>query len=197
MRPEDILPVLLFAEQVDSNHRTQSKEERDVDIASHVSSAGEYREESQQVGCEDEEEHCEQVGSERLEVFLADCSLDNIVVDSHDEHFHQTDKSSRSLALLVFVLIPTSAREEDSDEHEHNNPYLCYGLCYAQVERSYACAVGHLLVDLAMMRCIEEVVGRQILRSTQRPVACSRTAYDYGQWYAEVLSLVRSDMPLV
>ena len=35
-RPEDVLPILFIAEEVDGNHRTEGKEERDVDVSCHI-----------------------------------------------------------------------------------------------------------------------------------------------------------------
>ena len=44
--PEDFLPVLLVAEEVDGQHGAQRQEERDVDVTRHVGSTREYRQQS-------------------------------------------------------------------------------------------------------------------------------------------------------
>ena len=48
--PQNLLPVLLVAEEVDGQHGAQCQEERDVDITRHIRTAGEYGQQAQQVG---------------------------------------------------------------------------------------------------------------------------------------------------
>ena len=43
IRPENILPVLLVAEEVYGHHRAESQEERDVDVSRYVGTTGEDR----------------------------------------------------------------------------------------------------------------------------------------------------------
>ena len=108
MRPEDVFPILLVAEEVDGNHGADGKEERHVDVARNVGATREYRKQTENVCREDEEEHREQVWCERLEVLLAYRRLDHVVIDGHDEHLHHSDKSARSLTSLVLALVPAS-----------------------------------------------------------------------------------------
>ena len=55
--PEYLLPVLLVTVEVNGNHRTDGKEERDVDVTRHVTATREDWEQSHKVCGKDEEEH--------------------------------------------------------------------------------------------------------------------------------------------
>ena len=197
MGPEDVFPILLVAEEVDGNHGADGKEERHVDVARNVGATREYRKQTENVCREDEEEHREQIRSERLEVLLAYRRLDHIVVDGHDEHLHHSDKSARSLTSLVLTLVPASARKEHSNQNEHYYPYLCHGLRDAQVERTHLRTIRHFLVDLAVMLCVEVIVLRQTALCTERPLSGIGASDDYRQRNAQALALVGSYVPLV
>ena len=46
VRPEDVLPILLVAKQVDGQKRAERQEEGDVDIARYIRTTREYRQQS-------------------------------------------------------------------------------------------------------------------------------------------------------
>ena len=57
LRPEDFLPVLLVAKEIDCQHRADGKEEGHVDVTRNVGATGEHWQKTNEVGGQDEEEH--------------------------------------------------------------------------------------------------------------------------------------------
>ena len=130
-------------------------------------------------------------------MLLSHRRTNQVVVDSHHEHFHRTDESSGSLTFLVSFLIPSCAREENGNHHKDNDPYLRHSLGDAEVDRSHLSSVSHLLVDLAVMGSIEEEWSGQTVSCADMPFAGLRAAHDNGQRNADVLTLVCGYVPLV
>ena len=184
--PEDFLPVFLVAEDVDQEHRAEGEEERDVDVARHVGSTGEDGQQTEQIGHEDEEEDGEQIRGIPLIMLLTDAGLDHVVVDIHHEHLHRTHKSLGSLAGGIVLLVPPRHAEEHGYQDDGHNPDLAHRLGDAQVERALGGAVGHLLVDFAMVRLVEEEVAGQRLLRAERPFSRGTASQDDGQRNAHI-----------
>ena len=204
--PEDFLPVLFVAEDVDEKHRADGEEERDVDVTRHVSAAREDGEESEDVRRENEEEDREEIRGKLLVMFLADASADDAVMDSHGEHLHHSYESAGCFALLVALTIPSSAREEYGEHDEDYNPNLDGRLGEAQVEGALSGAVAEVLENLAvgLFVEVEALVVLAFLgcffngfNGGEEPLARVAATQDDGQGNADVLSLVRSNVPFV
>lgn len=93
LRPEDILPVSLCSGEVCDEERGHTKEECTGDIAGEISSTRWERNDTHQIGQEDEEEAGEQPRS-ILRCLVTHTGLDYIVVDIHDKHVHQSGESA-------------------------------------------------------------------------------------------------------
>ena len=194
--PEDFLPVLFVGKDIDSQHRAECQEERDVDIASHVGTCREDGNQANQVGGQDKEEHGEQIGRIGLVVLLADGRLNQIVMDHHHHHLYGSHKSLGRFAMGIVALIPAGTRQEDGDEHDDYNPYLGNGLGDAQVYGAHLFA-SYTLIDLAMMLFTEEEGLWQSVGCAEMPLACILAPDDDGQGHTEMLAFVRGDMPLI
>ena len=133
IRPEDLLPVLLVAEQVDGQHRTECQKERDVDVARHIGTTREDRQQPKHIGDEDEEEGRQQVRCVGTVVLFADGVLDEVVVDRHHQHLHHAYESLRHILGGVVLLVPTGTAEEDTQHDDHDNPYLQHTLGDADI----------------------------------------------------------------
>ena len=101
--PEDVFPIRLGAEQVDCQKCADGQYHGDGNVSRNVGTTGEEGHQAHQVVDEDKEESCQQVGS-KLFVFGAYTAFDDIVIDHHDEHFHQSDKAIRDIRRQVAVL---------------------------------------------------------------------------------------------
>ncbi len=110
IRPENLFPIFLVAEQVDGQHRAYGKEERYVDVSRHIRTAGEYRNESYQITCEDKEEHRKQIRGIPTVMLFADRSLYDIVVYRHHQHLHHSHKTTRGCAFCVALPVPPCTR---------------------------------------------------------------------------------------
>ena len=118
-------------------------------------------------------------------------------MNRHHNHLHSADETSRCLVLHVVFLIPAGAREEDSDQHEHHNPDLEHTLCDTQIEGAHLTAVSHTLVDLPVVLFAEEEAIGQTVSRTEMPLTGILTTDDDRQRNAQMLSLVRGDVPLI
>ena len=95
------------------------------------------------------------------------------------------------------LLIPAGTGEEDDDEHGHHDPDLQHTLRDAQVEGALLTAVGHTLIDLPMVLFAEEETIGQTVSRTEMPFSGVPATDDDRQGNAEMLTLVRGDVPLV
>ena len=199
LRPENLLPVLLVGKQVDGKHRTYSQEEGDVDVTSNVCASWEYRNQSDEITGEYEEEHREQIRSIRFVMLLTYRRLDEVIMYRHHYHLHSTYKSLWSLALCVVVLIPAGTAKEHCYEYGHHNPDLQHTLGDAEVKWANLLA-SHALIYLAVMLLAEEELIGQTVSGTEEPLLSgiiTRTTKDDGQRNADVMALVAGDMPFV
>ena len=195
--PEDFLPIFPVSEQIDGEEGAEREEERDVDVARHVGSARKNRYQTHEIRHQDEEKHREQIRRIAFVVLLADGFLDDVVVNHHHEHFHGSHEASRGGVLLRATLVPTGTTEENHQQNGHHNPNLQHIARDAQVERSHRAAVGHSLVNLAVGLFIEEKAVGQRVMGAKVPFSRLFAADDDGQGNAQVLALVRGDMPFV
>ena len=204
--PEDLLPVLLVAEQVDGQHRTECQEERDVDVARHIGTTREDGQQTQHIGDEDEEEGRQQVGCIGTVVLLADGVLDEVVVDRHHQHLHHTYETLRHILGGVMLLVPTGTAEEDTQHDDHDDPYLQHTLGDADIPRTHTRAVGKPFVDLAVLLLVE--VEAHIVLSLFHRLLDARTAEDvplsggfapddHRQRNADMLAADGGDVPLI
>ena len=194
--PENLLPVFLIGEDIDGKHRTQRQEEGDVDISRHVSAAGDYRNQADEVTRQDEEEHRQQIGCIRFVMLLADRRLDQVVMDRHHNHLHRSDETSGSLALHVVLLIPAGTAEEDDNEDDHHNPDLKHTLRNAQIKGTHF-LTAYLLIDLPVMLFTEEEALGKTVSRTEMPLSGILTTDDDGQRDAQMLALVGGNVPLI
>ena len=199
LRPEDLLPVLLVGEDVDGQHCTQGQEEGDVDVTRHVGTTWEYRDQSDEVTRQDEEEHRQQIGCIRPVMLLSYRRHDQVVVDRHHDHLHETNETTRGSILHVVLLIPAGTAEEDDDEHGHHNPDLQHALRDTQVKGTNLFA-AYLLIDLTVMLFAEEELFGQTVSGAEEPLLSwiiTRTTDDDRQRDAQVLALIGGDVPLI
>ena len=63
----------------------------------------------------DEKERCQQIGRE-LPVVGSDTTLDDVVVHHHDEHLHESDKSSRCFGSLRTFPVPMCHTQHDNEQ---------------------------------------------------------------------------------
>ena len=114
-------------------------------------------------------------------MLLANRRLYEVVVNHHDKHLHKSHKATWCLALLVVFLVPLGTREEHHNKDDYHNPYLRYRLRNTQVEWTYRCAVGHLLIYLSVMLLVEvEALGKTVSR-TEMPLPGILAADNDGQ----------------
>ena len=92
-------------EDIDCKERADRQHHRDSDISRHVRTSGEERNQSHHVIDKDEKERCQQIRC-KLPVVGSYTTLDNIVVHHHDEHLHESDKSSRRFRSLRTFSVP-------------------------------------------------------------------------------------------
>ena len=114
----------------------------------------------------------------------------------HHDHLHRTNKSFRRLTFRIVLLIPTGTTEKDDDQHGHHDPYLQYTLRNAQVDGAYI-FVSYRLIDFAMMFFTEVKGLRKTVSRTEGPLTSILTTDNDRQRYAQMLTLIGGDVPLV
>ena len=188
---------IISSKEVDGQERTEGQEERDVDVTRYVSTTWEDGQQSYEVGKQDEEEYRQQIRSIGLVVLLADRRLDDVVVNHHHKHLYSPHESAGRITLLVVLLIPLGTGEEYHQQEGNHNPYLQHITCNAQVQRTFYRAVGHSLIHLAMCLFVKEEAIGQTMFCAEVPSTRVRTPEDNRQRNAQMLTLVRSNVPLV
>ncbi len=202
-RPEDFFPVFLVAEEVHEEERAEGEEERDVDVARDVCASGEDGDEPQKIRDEDEEEGGEEIRRVATVVLLADGGSDEVVVDAHDEHLHETDEAFGCFARGFTSAIPTCGTYEYERHEDYDNPYLHHVLRDAEIPRAHIFTVCQVLVDFPVLGFVEEeaVVGAigafMEAGGTEHLPSALVPFYDDGKGYGDVVSVPRGDMPLI
>ena len=102
-------------EDIDCKERADRQHHRDSDISRHIRASGEERNQSHHVIDKDEKERCQQIWRE-LPVVRSDTTLDDIVVHHHDEHLHESDKSSRCFGSLRTFPVPMCHTQHDNEQ---------------------------------------------------------------------------------
>lgn len=146
LRPEDVFPIGLVSEDVDDEQHTEGEEKRDRDIARYVGSAWENRNQPHQVGDENEEEGRQQKRRIGFAMLFADAGLDEVVIDHHDKHLHQSNESLWGIVAAIAAAIPAGCTKEDDEHQEGDNPNLQHVFRDGQIKRTHFLAVVEFFI---------------------------------------------------
>ena len=112
VRPENVLVIVLVAEQVDGEESEQRQGEGHGDVAGDVGSARKERDDAEEVVDKNEEKGRQQIGAVAL-VIRPHTGFDDVIFDHHHQHFHQTGKAARRLFAGIMPAIPADAKEHE------------------------------------------------------------------------------------
>ena len=201
--PENLLPVVLVAEDVDGKERADGKEERDGDVSRQVGPAGEEGDDAHQVVDEDEEEGRQQVGRVTVGI-LPYGILDDVVVNHHHQHLHQSHDARRYFPQHIVVAVPARASQHEPHEQQAGDDEREDILGDADVKRLQERAVGQHLHDFALvllsaLRDAEALVGLPFGNVVRREDVPTRllAPHDDGQMDGNGLAFDGGDVPLV
>ena len=111
--PEDLRPIRSRTVDVGDHEGEECQRHGDCDVAGQV---GRARDESAQVGEEDEEEGCEQIGRIAIDI-LRNVGFDDVIVDEAHQHLNRSDQSALgSLGLGILALVPIGTMNQHPDE---------------------------------------------------------------------------------
>ena len=110
VRPEDVLPILLCTGEIGDKERRNTKEACACDVARKITSSRWERNDTHQIGKEDKEETGQQPWCVLRRLFSHAC-LDDIVVDVHYEHVHQSRESLWSRVANLMALAPACRKQ--------------------------------------------------------------------------------------
>ena len=103
---------MLRSENVDRQKRAYGKYHCDSNISRHIRTSGKERDQSHHIIDKDEKECRQQIGG-KFPVIRTDTAFNNVVIHHHNEHFHESDKSSRSFGSLRTFSVPVRHTQDD------------------------------------------------------------------------------------
>ncbi len=203
VRPKNVLPVMLVAEQVDNEECEERQHKRHSDVASDVRSSREERDDSHQVVDEYEEERCQQV--RRVpSVVRSYTALDNIVLNHGDKHLHQAYTAFGSLLTGIVPSVPPGGSKHDEQQQRAIDHQTGHVLGDGKVPRPYLhavrCTFDNLVLVLASRRSdVEPLILSvlQMLRTEDMDTVPGFAHNDHRQRNADRMAIHGGDVPLI
>ena len=202
---------MLVAKGIHKEERQQGQHDGDAEVARHVGAEREERNQAEQVGEEDEEEHRQEIRRELVHFLFGDVGTDDAVEYHVGEPFHQTLVFG-GLGHGVFLVHLGGRYEEGQQEDAHQEDAEGV-LGERDVERPREAAVGFHLHQLAWIffgvdgRNIETgavmLIGlpflqlADVFRREAMPAAAVLAFHDDGQPHAYRLALDLRDVEAI
>ena len=124
---------MLVARELHNQEGAEGKEERNGDIARHISRAWRERYQAHHITREDEEEAGEQIGRVFL-VALPYSRLDDLIHHIHHEHLDKADEATRCTIRGLALLVPAGAEQDAAQQDGHIDEHHGHRLGDRQVE---------------------------------------------------------------
>ena len=163
--PEYIFPIMLGTENIDSQKCTNGQYHCDGNVSGHIRSTGKERYQSHEVIDEDKEKGSQQIRSKLL-IIRSHATLYHIVVYHHNEHFHETDKTTGCQCSLFALAIPMRHAQNNDQQQYTVHQQRQSDLCNRNVPRTNLFTGLIVFHDLPFILASGRSNGKALIRSS-------------------------------